>query len=129
MASTGGKGRYRWLTPASGFLKDYTHTLNPYVGCSFGCSYCYVRRMPVALFRGEPWGTWADAKAGDPRTLAQELRAAKKKGSVAVFFSSATDPYQPLEASACVTRSLLEAMAEEPPDFVLVQTRSPLVER
>jgi hypothetical protein len=29
------RGR-RLLTPASGFLDGFTHTLNPYVGCAFG---------------------------------------------------------------------------------------------
>jgi len=81
------------------------------------------------MFRGEPWGSWAEAKKGDPAALAGEIAKAKRKGSVTVFFSTATDPYQPLEASAKLTRSLLEAMAEEPPDFVLLQTRSPLVTR
>jgi DNA repair photolyase len=119
----------RWLNPASGYLQGYTHTLNPYVGCSFGCSYCYVRRLPVGLFRNEPWGTWVDTKQADPKRLQKELIRAKSKGSVTVFFSTATDPYQPLEATERITRSLLEVMADEPPDFVLLQTRSPLVTR
>jgi DNA repair photolyase len=122
-------GTARWLTPASGYLQGYTHTLNPYVGCTFGCSYCYVRRMPIGLFRSEPWGSWVDNKKAEPHQLQGELAKARKKGSVAIFFSSATDPYQPLEATAKVSRSLLEAMVNEPPDFVLLQTRSPLVVR
>jgi DNA repair photolyase len=119
----------RWLTPASGYLQGYSHTLNPYVGCTFGCSFCYVRRLPVGLFRKEPWGSWVDVKKGDPAKLRDELVKANQKGPVTVFFSSATDPYQPLEATANVTRILLEAMVEEPPAFVLLQTRSPLVTR
>ncbi|WP_115990815.1 SPL family radical SAM protein [Cohnella lupini] len=119
----------RWLTPTSGYLQGYTHTLNPYVGCSFGCSYCYVRRMPIGLFRSEPWGSWVDRKKADPATLRRELARANGKGPVTIFFSSATDPYQPLEATAGVTRSLLEALADEPPAFTLLQTRSPLVTR
>ena len=43
--------------------------------------------------------------------------------------SSATDPYQPIEAKTKLTRSLLEVMVEEQPDFLHVQTRSPLVKR
>lgn len=43
--------------------------------------------------------------------------------------SSSTDPYQPIEHKERVTRSLLEVMVEDPPDFLLVQTRSPLVSR
>ncbi|MFC5467210.1 radical SAM protein [Cohnella suwonensis] len=122
-------GSGRWLTPTGGYLRGYSHSLNPYVGCSFGCSYCYVRRMPIGLFRGEPWGTWVDLKKADPAKLRAELKREKGKGPVTVFFSTATDPYQPLEASAGVTRALLGEMAEEPPTFVLLQTRSPLVAR
>lgn len=130
-AASAGSRPVRWLTPATGYLNGYTHTLNPYVGCAYGCSYCYVRRLPVALFRPEPWGEWAEGKKGDPATLKRELARAKAKGPVAVFFSSATDPYQPLEVKLRLARGLLEAMAEaeSPPDFVLLQTRGPLVLR
>ncbi|MFC5651635.1 radical SAM protein [Paenibacillus solisilvae] len=119
----------RLLLPASGYLTGYSYTLNPYVGCVFGCSYCYVRRMPLALFRGEPWGEWVEAKAFQEADFRREWRRALHKGAVTVFMSSATDPYQPLEYKQQVTRKLLEIMVEEPPEFLLVQTRSPLVIR
>jgi DNA repair photolyase len=119
------------LNKATGFLQGYTHTLNPYAGCAFGCSYCYVRQMPVGLFRGEAWGTWVDIKAEAAEVLRKELYKAKAKGPVTIFMSSSTDPYQPEEAKAGVTRSLLKVMAEPgyQPDFLFVQTRSPLVVR
>jgi DNA repair photolyase len=117
------------LNKGSGFLTDYTHTLNPYAGCAFGCLYCYVRRMPVATFRREEWGTWVDVKRGAAELLRRELRAARAKGRVTIFMSSSTDPYQPAEYKEQITRSLLEVMADEAPDFLLVQTRSPLVTR
>ncbi|MTH53315.1 radical SAM protein [Bacillus mangrovi] len=117
------------LTKTSGFLNDYSHSLNPYTGCAFGCSYCYVRRLPVSLFRKEEWGTWVDIKAAGKEQLKKELLRAKKKGPVRIFMSSSTDPYQGTEAKEQVTRTLLEAMTEEPPDFLFVQTRSPLSER
>ncbi|BFH63225.1 SPL family radical SAM protein [Paenibacillus azoreducens] len=117
------------LNKGTGFLSGYTHSLNPYAGCSFGCSYCYVRQMPVSTFRGKPWGTWVDIKQGAADVFRKELRKAKSKGPVTIFMSSSTDPYQPEEAKACVTRSLLEVMTEDPPDFLLVQTRSPLLKR
>lgn len=120
------------LNPGSGFLQGYSHTLNPYTGCSFACSYCYVRRMPVGLFRDQEWGTWVDIKSGAREQLLKELRNAKRKGPVTIFMSSSTDPYQPVEYKEKVTRSLLEAMTEEAeaqPDFLFVQTRSPLVTR
>ena len=117
------------LNKGTGFLSGYSHTLNPYTGCAFGCSYCYVRQMPVSLFREGEWGSWVDVKREAADLLRKELRKAKSKGPATIFMSSSTDPYQPIEHKELVTRSLLEVMAEEPPDFLLVQTRSPLVSR
>jgi DNA repair photolyase len=119
----------RWLNPASGYLTGYTHTLNPYAGCAFSCSYCYVRRMPIGLFRTEPWGEWVDVKQFDGAVFRKEWQRAAAKQPLSVFMSSSTDPYQPIEHHWRITASILEAMAEEPPDFLLLQTRSPLVLR
>lgn len=119
----------RMLNPAGGFLEGYTHTLNPYAGCAFGCSYCYVRRMPVGMFRASPWGEWVDVKRMDREAFRKEWQRARGRGRMTVFVGSATDPYQPAEARFGVTRALLEIMAEAPADFVLLQTRSPLVVR
>lgn len=117
------------LNKGTGFLAGYSHSLNPYTGCSFGCSYCYVRQMPVALFRKENWGSWVDIKQGADIVFQKEYERAKSKGPVTVFMSSSTDPYQPIEHKEQITRSLLTVMADDPPDFLLVQTRSPLVKR
>lgn len=117
------------LNKGTGFLSGYSHSLNPYTGCSFGCSYCYVRQMPVQIFRQEEWGEWVDIKNGAAELLRKELRRFKTKGKVTIFMSSSTDPYQPVEHKEKITRSLLEVMAEIQPDFLFVQTRSPLVFR
>lgn len=117
------------LNKGSGYLTGYSHTLNPYVGCSFACSYCYVKQMPVALFRQASWGSWVDIKQGAASLFRKEYQRAAAKGAVTIFMSSSTDPYQPIEHKEQITRSLLEAMTEQPPDFLLIQTRSPLVSR
>lgn len=117
------------LTKASGYLSGYSHSLNPYGGCAFACSYCYVRQSPIGLFRQQEWGTWVDVKQDVQQKLVKEIRRAKTKGDVTIFMSSSTDPYQPIEYKEQVTRSLLEAMLSEQPDFLFVQTRSPLVTR
>lgn len=129
MADISYKAPTRVLTPTGGFLNGYSHSLNPYIGCVYACSYCYVRQMPVALFRGESWGSWVQVKADSSTRLRTELQRAKRKGPVSIFMSSSTDPYQPIEHKAEVTRSFLEVMVDEPPDFLFVQTRSPLVVR
>lgn len=119
----------KWLTKASGYVTGYSHTLNPYAGCAFGCSYCYVRQMPIGLFRQESWGSWVDAKRLEERKFRKEWEREQAKGPLTIFMSTATDPYQPAEHRENVTRRLLELMAENPPRFLLVQTRSPLVTR
>jgi len=43
--------------------KVYPFVLNPYVGCQFGCLYCYARFMKKFTGHTEPWGTFVDVKA------------------------------------------------------------------
>lgn len=124
------------LTPTRGYLTGYTHSLNPYQGCAFGkesCPYCYVRAMPVQRFARAPWGSWVRAKINAPERLSRELATLRRNGrfgSLRIFMSSATDPYQGAEARLGLTRQLLEILAASGPfGKLLVQTRSPLVER
>jgi len=124
------------LNPTGGFLASYTHSLNAYQGCAFGrgsCPYCYVRAMPIQKFAGAPWGEWVKAKVNAPELLARELESLRRKGSfgtLRIFMSTATDPYQGAESRLKLTRRLLEVF-DASGDFglLVVQTRSPLVER
>jgi DNA repair photolyase len=85
--------------------------------------------MPVSTFRDAEWGSWVDIKKDAADVFRKELQRAKTKGPVTIFMSSSTDPYQPIEHKEQITRSILEVMVDNPPDFLLVQTRSPLVRR
>lgn len=119
------------LTEAKGYLDTgFTHSLNPYSGCVFACEYCYVRELPVQKFNELPWGHWVQIKtnaADRYRTEIGNLRRRQKP--VNLFMSSATDPYQPVEREAQVTRAILREMIEAPPDLLHIQTRGPLVTR
>ena len=118
------------LTRTGGFLDGYTHSLQPYVGCVFRCSYCYVQALPVHLYHGGAWGDYVDVKINAPERLEVELANLKKKGkAVRVFLSSATDPYQGAEAKYRVTRRCLEVFTAMQPDHLVLQTRSPMVRR
>jgi DNA repair photolyase len=121
------------LTPASGFLASFTHTLNPYMGCAFGengCGvYCYVAESPIGLHARQPWGRWLRAKVNAADALRRDLARVRDRASVRVFMSSATDPYQPAESRLRISRSVLEVFCELPVGLLVVQTRSPLVER
>jgi DNA repair photolyase len=115
------------FSPATGFIRrgGFDWTCNPYLGCSFGCSYCYAAFLPQSRRPVEDWGKWFAAK-----TNAVELarKQARKMAGQAVYLSSVTDPYQPAERSLYLTRGILEAMSPHQPRLV-VQTRGPLVVR
>lgn len=113
------------IGPATGFMSDYHLTLNPYVGCGFGCSYCYAASFAPPRFAEEEWGTWVEVK----RRAAEQLRREPIAGKRA-YLGSVTDPYQPLEAKALLVRSILSVLARpgRQPRLV-IQTRSPLVAR
>jgi DNA repair photolyase len=119
------------LTEAKGYLDvGFTHSLNPYSGCAFSCRYCYVREMPIQRFKEIPWGEWLDIKTNAAENYRNEMIKLRDKNKpVNIFMSSATDPYQPIERKANITRGILEEMIENPPDFLQIQTRSPLVTR
>lgn len=130
------KDASRALTPTGGFLKGFGFTLNPYVGCAFGdnggCPFCYVRALPVARAESGPWGAWVVAKQNLAAILERELTAldaSRRLAAATIFMSSATDPYQGLERRLKLTRAALEAFLRHPPRRLLVQTRSPIVER
>lgn len=115
------------FSPATGFIQrgGFDWTCNPYLGCTFGCVYCYAMFLPQNRRPKEDWGRWFSAK-----TNAVELarKHAKKVAGQAVYMSSVTDPYLPAERSLELTRGILEAMLPHQPRL-LIQTRGPLVVR
>lgn len=103
----------------------YPYTLNPYVGCTHGCTYCYARFMKRVTGHTEPWGGFVDLKINAAELL--EVEAARKRRD-RVWVSGVCDPYQPLEAQYGLTRRCLEILARHGWP-VTIQTRSPLVLR
>ncbi|MDE0463417.1 MAG: radical SAM protein [Caldilineaceae bacterium] len=115
------------LTRATGFMDSYNFTLNPYSGCSFGCSYCYAAFFNYDKSREQTWGEWVTVKEN-----AVNLMQKRRKGSLngkRIYMSSVTDPYQPIESRLNLTRQLLEVLAENHEPKLVVQTRSPIVTR
>jgi len=128
----------RILTRSAGYLRTVcSHSVQPYRGCSLGRSLCgvgcYVRHNRW-LTRGAPWGSFLEARVNAAEryvaTASTERRWARRaRGSFAIFMSSSTDPFVPQERQLGVTRALLEAMLEDPPDGLILQTHSPSVTR
>jgi len=126
----------RALTPTGGFLSGFGFSLNPYIGCAFGdsggCPFCYVRALPVARAGGGSWGSWVIAKRNLAERLERELTELGRQERLAqttIFMSSATDPYQGIERRLRLSRAALELLAGHQPRRLLLQTRSPMVER
>ncbi len=115
------------FTAATGFIRrgGFAWTCNPYLGCSFGCRYCYAMALPQNRRPRSEWGRWFAAKQN---AVALAERQAPKLAGQAIYLSSVTDPYLPVERSLKLTRGILESILPYQPKLV-VQTRGPLVTR
>jgi DNA repair photolyase len=113
------------LTKATGFMGQYDYTLNPYSGCSFGCTYCYAAFFTRTVEQRDTWGYWVQVKEN---ALALMRRVRTPLQGKSIYMSSVTDPYQPIERRLGLVRSLLQELVTHQPRLV-VQTRSPVVTR
>ena len=105
--------------------KVFDYTINPYIGCEHGCTYCYARFMKRFTNHKEEWGRFVDIKVNAPGLLQREIR---KKHPGKVWISGVCDPYQPLEKKCELTRRCLEILLKYGWP-VIIQTKSPFVLR
>ena len=106
-------------------LPDADFVINPYVGCSYACIYCYADFM--RRFSGhsdEGWGEFVDVKVN----AAETINASKLKAGHTVVIGSVTDPYQACEAKYKITRKCLEKLSGTKANIEII-TKSPLVLR
>ena len=107
----------------------FTHAINPYRGCEFGCRYCYARYAHEFLEMRDPeeFERKIYFKPNAGWLLAQELKRLRPGTEIAL--GTATDPYQPLERNQGVTRSILEAFANQNGFKLGIVTKSTLILR
>jgi len=103
-------------------LPGLDHALNPYTRCGHDCSYCYAPY--VMRTSPQDWGEGIVAKVNIPQVLAKEL--ARRQGVIGL--GTVTDPYQPVEREALLTRRCLEEIAKAGARVSLL-TKSDLVLR
>jgi DNA repair photolyase len=122
------------------------YSINPYRGCEFGCKYCYARYthefMAPKAPAAEEMGTGTSGlDLRDPMAfeqviflkqnaawlLEQELKKIDPAQEIAL--GTATDPYQPIERRARITRSLLEVFARKSGYRLGIVTKSALIAR
>lgn len=101
-------------------VSDYA--VNPYVGCTHACKYCYACFMKKFTGHDEPWGTFLDVKIWSP--IKNPARYAGKN----FFMSSVTDPYNPQEETFKRTREFLQNFQGVDINLSL-QTKSDLILR
>jgi DNA repair photolyase len=127
-------------------------SLNPYVGCEFGCTYCYARythRFTVERaeragrldppagrrFQGEEWRAFehrifVKQKEAVLAALEKDLATFRRRAADAgtsIVIGTATDPYQPAERRFRITRAVLERLARERGFSLGVISKSTLV--
>jgi DNA repair photolyase len=117
-------------------------SINPYRGCEFACRYCYARYTHefMAPATAQPVSP-GQPDFHDPLTferliflkqnaawlLEQELRHFHSNDQIAI--GTATDPWQPIERRARITRSILEVFASRSGYRIGIVTKSRLILR
>lgn len=107
----------------------FDRSINMYRGCEHGCTYCYARPSHawLGLSPGLDFETRLIAKTNAARLLEQELAAPGYQAQMLALGTN-TDPYQPIERTHRLTRSILEVL-EACDHPVGVVTKSALVAR
>lgn len=128
-------------------FKGYDACLNPYVGCQFGCKYCYVR-----FFIKDPHGDWGEfvrrrehikdklpkeiekgyiriptGKIKDDEGKSKTLFTNIDNKDARLVVGTMTDPYMPIERKHRLTRAALEILPTANYNKVGIFTRSPIV--
>lgn len=107
----------------------FDRSINPYRGCEHGCVYCFARptHAYMGLSAGLDFETKLFAKQGAAELLEKELANPNYKPQT-IAIGTNTDPYQPIERSRRVMRSLLEVLHRTSHPVAIV-TKSNLVTR
>jgi DNA repair photolyase len=107
----------------------FEQSINPYRGCEHGCIYCYARpsHAYLNLSPGLDFETKLFAKTNAAEQLRKELSNPAHRCSP-INLGANTDPYQPIERSWKITRSILEVLLETKYPCTIV-SKNALVER
>ncbi len=103
-------------------LPDSDYVINPYIGCTHGCKYCYASFMKRFTGHKENWGEFIDIKRCD------KLIDLKKISGKNVFLSSVTDCYNQYERDYCITRNILKQLVNSDCNLS-ISTKSKLILR
>lgn len=109
-----------YLTKSNLPSSDYV--INPYIGCTHGCKYCYARFMKRFTGHQEEWGSFLDIKKCNKKIDTNKIIGKS------VFLSSVTDCYNSYEEKYRITRNLLEQLVNVDCELS-ISTKSKLILR
>lgn len=98
------------------------YSVNPYIGCTHGCKYCYASFMKRFTGHTEPWGDFLDVKYWP------EIKNPQRYEGKELFIGSVTDPYLPQEEVYERTRDLLLQLKDSGAK-ISIATKSDLILR
>ena len=131
-------------------------SINPYVGCEFGCTYCYARYAHQYVIRrahdagkipqkdysryqtSDTWDIFEQTIFIKQRetllwALERDLQRMHQRNHRGVIYplviGTATDPYQPAEKTFQITRSVLQRLTRERGLSIGIISKSALVSR
>lgn len=107
----------------------FDRSINPYRGCEHGCVYCFARptHAYMGLSPGLDFETKLFAKQGAAELLEKELANPNYRPQT-IAIGTNTDPYQPIERTRRVMRSILEVLHRTSHPVAIV-TKSNLITR
>jgi DNA repair photolyase len=100
---------------------SFDRSINPYRGCEHGCVYCYAR--PAHSYMGLSPGLDFESKLfikPNAAALLREELTAPNYVPKTIALGANTDPYQPIERTYRITRSVIEVLAEFKHPFGIV---------
>lgn len=107
----------------------FSRSINPYRGCEHGCIYCYARpaHAYMGLSPGLDFESQLFFKPEAAKLLEKELSLPRYRPEF-IHIGGNTDPYQPIERTTRLTRSVLEVLERFGHPFTII-TKSALILR
>ncbi|MBE6049292.1 MAG: radical SAM protein [Clostridium sp.] len=87
-------------------LPDADYVINPYIGCTHNCIYCYAEFMSRFAHCSEKWGNYIIVKDSIKGIKCKDME------QKTILISSVTDPYNHIERKYRKTRSVLEQLID-----------------
>ena len=108
----------------------FAYTANPFRGCAMACRYCYAAYTHefMGITTPEEFHSLVYVKTGGWDETAKHLATVVRQGEL-LALGTATDPYQPGEAQARVTRRFLELATQYRGLRLSITTKGALVLR